>query len=160
MKKERFNGVESSNPLGSVFSPDGRWVSYYSNAEAGVYRIFVQPFPPAGDKYLISKDLGAARHPVWSPDGKEVFYVPALGQFEVVALQTRPTFTFGNPVAVPVGAFVEAAVTTERNYDILPDGKRFIAAIPAEESQRGTPEREIRVVENWFEELKARVPVK
>jgi serine/threonine-protein kinase len=158
-KEERFNGVESSNPLGSVFSPDGRWVSYYSNAE-GVYRVFVQPFPPTGDKYLISKDLGAARHPMWSPDGKEVFYVPALGQFEVVALQTRPTFTFGNPVAVPVGAFVEAAVTTERNYDILPDGNRFITVIPADESQRGNPEREIRVVENWFEELKARVPVK
>ena len=42
-----------------------------------------------------------AHKPAWSADGTELFYVPRIGEFEVVPIITRPTFEFGNPVVVP-----------------------------------------------------------
>ena len=48
-----------------------------------------------------------------------------------------------------------------RNYDITPDGERFLAIFPTEEeAEPPAPERpQINIVQNWFEELKERVPV-
>ena len=41
---------------------------------------YVQPFPPNGTKYQIAR----GGRPAWSRDGKELFYVPAPGQFMAV----------------------------------------------------------------------------
>ena len=49
----------------------------------------------------------------------------------------------------------------ERNYDLTPDGKIVGAVLESEQTQTGTPTApEIRVVLNWSEELKQRVPTK
>lgn len=48
-----------------------------------------------------------------------------------------------------------------RAYDTLPDG-RFVGVVPAELGTRGPitiAAAEFRIVLNWFDELKARVPV-
>jgi hypothetical protein len=45
--------------------------------------------------------------------------------------------------------------TAPRNFDISPIDKRQIGVVDADETQP-----QIRVVLNWFEELKQRVPVK
>jgi hypothetical protein len=77
-----------------------------------------------------------------------------------VSVTTRPTFTFGNPVSVP-RPFVERGPVFERNYDITLDGKRFVGLVVAGQTASGAAAApQIRVVLNWFEELKARVPVK
>jgi hypothetical protein len=44
-----------------------------------------------------------------------------------------------------------------RAYDVMPDG-RFIGIVSAGESQ-DVPRNEVRVVLNWLEELKQRLPV-
>lgn len=69
---------------------------------------------------------------------------------------TQPTVSFGNPRPVSIGTYVSRGVF-EREYDITPDGKRFIGVVvPAGQSgSAGTPQ--INVVVNWFEELKRRV---
>src|SRR5262249_21446869 len=74
-----FPGVEqSSAPTTAVFSPDGRWVAY-SAREKGRLRnsLYVQPFPPTGAKYQINREEDG-HHPLWSSDGKRLFYNPAL----------------------------------------------------------------------------------
>ena len=74
-------------------------------------------------------------------------------------MTTQPSVTFGNPVEM-TRAFTDSSYSTDvRNYDITPDGK-FIGLVDAsEQTQSGTAAAsEIRVVLNWFEELKARVP--
>jgi hypothetical protein len=49
----------------------------------------------------------------------------------------------------------------ERQYDITPDGKRFIGVVAAGESPGVTAgASQIQVVLNWLEELKQRVPVR
>jgi len=156
--------VQSRNPINAVFSPDGRWVAYYSN-ETGSDDIYVQPFPATGAKYQIPKrdPTQNDHHPVWSSDGKELFYIPVPGALAAISVTTRPDFSFGNPVPVP-RKFTTAggsAQTDIRNYDLTPDGKILGLIDTSELIQSGNPGApEFRVVLNWFEELKARVPTK
>ena len=158
-KATAFDAVQSSTPTTAVFSPDGRWLAYTST-ERGTETVYVQPFPATGAKYqILSKAGDAPHHPLWSPDGKELFYIPRAGGFEVVSINTQPTFTFGNPVPVP-RAFGVAANTTPRTFDITPDGK-IVAVVTSGQAQSGAPATpQIQVVLNWFEELKQRVPTK
>jgi hypothetical protein len=52
------------------------------------------------------------------------------------------------------GSYVRHGGPPEVNFDVTPDGQRFLM-LKAVEQQ---PQREIRVVLNWFEELKRLVP--
>jgi Tol biopolymer transport system component len=156
-------GIQSVFPPSATFSPDGRWVAYSATApELRAGNLFVEPFPTTGATYPISKGNGF--HPMWSPDGKELFYSTGGGagisQVVAVSVTTRPTFTFGNPVPVPSG-FLGHGQNAERNNDITSDGKRFLGVVAAGQTASGAPAApQIQVVLNWFEELKARVPVK
>ena len=79
-----------------------------------------------------------------------------------MSVSTQPSFTFGNPVLVlKRHGWRDGGPFMEREYDVTPDGKRFIAVADAAHSQPGAPVApQIQVVLNWFEELKQRVPTK
>ncbi len=158
-KTAPFGAVTSTMPNDAVFSPDGQWVAYSSN-ETGRTALYVQPFPATGAKYqLFAGDAGGPHHQMWSRDGKELFYNPRPGVFEAVGVTTSPTFSFGNPVAVP-RPFLGRPPTVRRPLDMTPGGK-FLALFSLAQSEGGaSPVPEIRVVLNWFEELKQRVPVR
>ena len=151
-KATAFDNVSSTSAIltKSAFSPDGKWVAYASASEGG---LFVQPFPPTGAKYQVSTSGGS---PVWAPNGRELFYVRAAGQFAVVSVTTQPAFGVGNPVPVPT-QFTLPGPTSPRAYDMSPDG-RFIGVPFGTES--GTAASQIQVVLNWSEELKQRVPTR
>ena len=154
-----FGGVKSTLPNGAVFSPDGRWVAY-SSTETGANRVYVQPFPATGAKYqLYAKEGDGGHHILWSPDGKELFYNPRPGAYEAVPVTTQPTFSFGNPIAVP-RPFVSGPPQTRRPFDMTRGGKFVALAMPGQSEPGTSPTVEILVVLNWFEELKQRVPVK
>lgn len=73
----------------------------------------------------------------------------------VVAVETKSTFVAGEARKLfDTSKYITAG---GRPYDVAPDGKRFV--MPTNAVPRGDVNR-IAVVENWFEELKARVPVK
>ena len=121
--------------------------------------IYVQPFPATGAKHqLFIKGTNLAAHKVvWSRDGTELFYVPRIFEFEAVRVTTEPAFAFGNAVSVP-RPFNPGAPNMRSMYDVAPLGK-FLGVIPPGQTQ--APSRsaqQIRVVLNWFEELRARVP--
>ena len=159
-KATPFGGVKDSTiPTNAMFSPDGRWVAYQTG-QAGTTEgtSYVEPFPSDGSKHLIARQGG---RPLWSRDGKELFFVPAPGLFNVVAVKTAPTFTITSPIAVPRG-FGPAAPTEPRTFDIMPDG-RIVGVITVGQSQSESSAQiqvqQIHVVLNWFEELKRLVPV-
>ena len=159
-KATPFGDVRSDRPIGAVFSPDGRWVAY-SSFSGGAGGGYVQPFPATGARYQIPK-LTFDYHPLWTSDGKELFYLPVAGRFAVVSVQMQPSFTFGNPVEMTTVTFTQSHVSNDvRNYDLTPTGK-FVALVdPQEQSRSGTSAApEIRVVLNWFEELKRLVPTR
>jgi serine/threonine-protein kinase len=151
-----FGGVKGSTlPANALFSHDGRRVAYQFG-QPGVTEatLYVEPFPPDGTKQLIAQQGG---RPLWSRDGKELFYVPAPGRFVVVGVvKTAPIPTFTNEVDVPRG-FGPSTPSEPRTFDILPDG-RIVGVVPA--ASRPTQVQQIHVVLNWFEELKAKVPAK
>ena len=151
-----FGGIRSTDQTGALFSPDGRWVAYHAT-EQNSTTVYVQPFPATGARYqLVKRTSDAPHHALWSPDGKEIFFIPTVGVLEAVSVTTRPAFAFGKPVAVP-RPFLAGPPSARRNFDITPDG-RFVATIAAGATSSGpaaTPE--VQVVLNWFEELKARV---
>ena len=145
----------SSLPTNAMFSPDGRWVAYQSGERGqGEATTFVQPFPPTGSRYQIAR----GGRPAWSRDGRELFFVPAPGQFMAVRVRTEPSFAVTSPVAVP-RRFGIADPTSPRPFDTLPDG-RMVGVAPPGMSQSGSGPAQIHVVLNWFEELKARAPRK
>ncbi len=155
-------GIQSVFPPSATFSPDGRWVAYSASEAGGAAgSVFVQPFPTTGATYPISK--GSGFHPMWSPDGRELFYLTGGGsnQFVVVSVTTRPTFTFGNPVPV-ARPFPPSSQRFERNNDITLDGKRFLGVVAAgQNAASGAPAApQIQVVLNWFSELQQRVPTR
>ena len=155
-----FGAVRTFIPTGARFSPDGRWVAY-SSAEPGKTTVYVQPFPATGAKYEVFSKGGAdgPHAAVWSPDGKELFYIPRPGGFEAVSVTTRSTFAFGHPVPVS-RSFNANAPTAPTSYDITPGGK-FMVLVTPQQLESGTQSApQIQVVLNWFEELKAKVPAK
>jgi serine/threonine-protein kinase len=159
----QLDGIESGIPINAVFSPDGHWIAYEAASRAKADRgnprfVYVEPFPQQpGVKHQISDEGG--HHPLWS--GKELSYIPGPGRFVGVNVETQPSFSVGNPVNIARVFQIANGPVDVRNHDVTPDGKRFIgisAALTADESGASLPE--IRVVLNWFTELKARVPIK
>ena len=145
-----FGDVKGSAlPTDAMFSPDGRWIAYQTGGVGmGEGETYVQPFPPTRAKYQIAH----GGRPLWSRDGKELFFVPAPGQFMAVTINASPTFTFTNPVSVPRG-FGVAIPASPRTFDMMADG-RFVGIAP-QHSQSGSGPAQIRVVLNWTEELNA-----
>ena len=65
-----------------MFSPDGRWLAYFSN-ESGQQEVYVRPFPGPGGLQQISNDGGA--FPAWSRTRPELFYRDFTTQQMMVA---------------------------------------------------------------------------
>ena len=142
-----------------ALSPDGRWIAYQSN-ESGEPEIYVQPFPNVDDgKWQVSTSGGF--DPVWSPDGRQLFFISGgqQGHLMVAEVETAPTFSRSTPTqAVSLAAlFVGFG---GRRFDLAPDGERFIALSRGGGSQAAgdDPFTGLIIIENWFQELTERVP--
>jgi Tol biopolymer transport system component len=72
-------------------SPDGKWMAYTSN-ESGQNQIYVRPFPgvESGGRWQVSADGGDS--PLWSPDGRELFYRSGNAAM-AVSVKTDRTFS-------------------------------------------------------------------
>jgi Tol biopolymer transport system component len=90
---------------------------------------------------------------VWNPNGRELFYRSG-DKMMAVDIATQPSFASGKPRMLFEGQYSPAPGTTP-NYDVSPDGQRFLMIKPSEAGEAPT---QINVVLNWFEELKQRVP--
>jgi serine/threonine-protein kinase len=167
-KATPYGGVESREPIGSVFSPDGRWIAYSSTPASAVgggfspsRGVYIQPVPPTGARYQIPKQQGLDFHPVWGPKGDELFYVPsaASGLLTAVRVTTQPGIVFGSATSLPARVTASRLSNEARAHDILPDG-RFVGFVGATDTDApdALQAGQMRVVLNWFEELKQRVP--
>jgi Tol biopolymer transport system component len=160
-KAEPFPGISSTEPIDSVFSPDGRWIAYRLNPDArgpdtGVY---VQPFPPTGARYQVPR-VQFDYHPVWTPDGGSLVFVPSgsLRQMAIVRVMAeRGVVTFGPPAMAPAAVTGFLSSSNPRAHDILADGRLVGLIAPSGDTASilgAGAGSQIRVVLNWFEELK------
>jgi len=99
---------------------------------------------------------------VWASKGAELLYVPsaASAQIVVASFSTKPGVTFGSPATVPARVTGNRLSGATRAWDVLPDGRMVGLVQPTEANSPVTTAPQIRMVLNWFEELKARVPIK
>jgi Tol biopolymer transport system component len=134
-----------------ALSPDGHWLAYASD-ESGTHEVYVRPFPDTKSaKKLVSS--GGGNFPRWSRDGRELFYTDLNRYMIAVPVTLQPVFSAGLPKSL-----FPALLFAGGGFDVSPDGKRFImsglvggATIKPDE---------LVVVQNFFEELRAKVKPK
>ena len=95
--------------------------------------------------------------PLWSRDGRELFYYLAPGIVLAAPVMTGTTFTAGTPAVVFKGTYLSPQ--TGRMYDVTPDGRRFLMVKEARAPGEAPPTRQLVVVQNWLDELRRLVPV-
>jgi Tol biopolymer transport system component len=140
-------GAREESP---ALSPDGRLLAYASD-ESGTSEIYVRPFPDVTSaRWQVSLSGGST--PVWARSGRELFYLNGRQELVAVELRPGPGFSVGEPRAL----FPASGYNLGGNvqvYDVTPDGRRFVMV----RSLSGDGETELVLVQNWFEELRARV---
>jgi len=118
------------------FSPDGKWLTYLSD-ESGRNEVYVQPFPPTGEKHQISSS--GAHAPRWSRGG-EIFWVDPSNHLTVTAVATTPAFRIGaSETLFPID---QPGFVIPR-YDAMPDGNVLVIAPVRAQSKPMT------LVVNW-----------
>jgi len=95
------------------FSPNSDYVAYTSG-ESGQFEVYVQPFPPDGNRWTVSSDVG--EEPIWSPDGDKLYYRSGNNWMEV-RYTLEPTFSAGVPELLFSGHYVNVP---GYSYDISP----------------------------------------
>jgi serine/threonine-protein kinase len=109
--------------LAPAVSPDGRWIAYSSN-ESGRREVYVRPFPETGSaQYQVSVDGGTV--PLWSHDGRELFFIDAATNMVSVPVIPGPGFQHGQPQILFSAASFQLSAFFHP-YDVTPDGKRFV----------------------------------
>jgi serine/threonine-protein kinase len=133
----------------SAFSPDGKWVVYQSD-ESGRSEIYVRSFAAGGGKWQISEDGGT--YPRWSRNGSEIFYRTGDGVIAVPVSAAGNSLRVDRPELRVQGAFARIAVSgfTYADYDVHPDGKRFVLFQADEGASNWTHARRVT---NWLEGL-------
>jgi Tol biopolymer transport system component len=109
----------------SRISPDGRWIAYSSN-ETGRQEVWVEPLPPTGQRYRMTQTGG--RHPLWSPDGSALFFDQDGQMFRMEISLAANSPKAGEPKGLPIKGFQQGP--RRRQFDLMPDGKRFVMLFP------------------------------
>jgi Tol biopolymer transport system component len=130
---------------GARFSPDGAWVAYQSN-ETGIPEVFIRSFPAGTDKMQVSQDGG--HRPVWSRDGKEVFFLSGDVDMMAATVIKKPTLTVGTPKILFRTPIDPGSASVFYQFDVHPDG-RFAMIVP--ETDAPQP---FNVILNWQRLLK------
>jgi len=142
--KTRPLAVTPFNELSANVSPDSAYAAYSSD-ESGRSEVYAVPMSGAGDRLTVSTEGGSG--PVWSRDGKELFYRAGDDLVSVEVLSLKPLRLGARKRLFDVSAFEPAYF---HDFDVSADGQRFLF-IRAEPETRPT---RIDVILNWFPELK------
>jgi len=128
-------------------SPDCKWVAYISN-ESGPYLLYVRPFlnNDISGRWQISNDV--SEEPIWSPDGKTLYYRVNGSKLASISFSTSPTVTFGLQNIV-IDDFPGLYSSSWLSYGITSDSKYFITTSPV----GGEKYNKMNVILNWTNEI-------
>ena len=97
-------------------------------------------------------------NPRWAPSGEELFYQDSQGRIVAVEVETESGFIPGSSDVLIDGPD-GSRLGLNLNYDIDLDAKRFLLVKEISATSDEAADSQFTVVLNWFEELKARVPL-
>src|SRR5262249_29691012 len=118
--------------------------------EAGSTQVYVTSFPGPGGKRQVS--TGGGREPIWRRDSKELFF---LAEGKLMAAEVKAngsSLDIGDPQLLfdaHLALSGAANLGVRRDYDVAPDGKRFLILTAGEESSAP-----LNLVVNWTADLK------
>ncbi len=126
-------------------SPDGRWITF-STDESGRQEVVVQAFPGPGARIQVSAHGGS--EPVWSRDGKRLFY---RGDGHLMAARVNTDNGFAVVARDTLFADIyQYAANPHANYDVMADGSHFVFLKSASEG-------DMIVVTNWTSAVRSRM---
>jgi len=119
--------------------------------------VYVRAFPDNGTRWLISN--GGGTMPVWSRNGRELFYRTEDNRIMVTTYAVRgDTFVADRPRLWSDARLANTGMTP--NFDLAPDGRRFVVLMPAEGAGPPDVQSHVTLVVNFFDELRRIAPVK
>lgn len=152
-----------------AISPRGGRIAYVSDRD-GPPNVYVERFPDGGGRVPITTDGGQS--PLWSADGSELFY-RRLSDGAIMVVAVEGGERFGRASVLIDGGYQTGAY----EYDYDAERRRFLMVKPADGNapapgdplgtdglsatgETGAARQRIIVVENWFEYLEERIPVR
>jgi len=115
----------------------------YSSDESGRREIYVQPFPGPGEKVTISTNGGS--YPVWSRDGRELFFRQGDAMMVVDVMTTGRVFRATRERQL----FTAKDLGFREGFDVSIDGKRFLMV----HREAGSSPTKLDVVLNCLRDL-------
>jgi hypothetical protein len=92
---------------------------------------------------------------MWAHSGRELFYMDDSAFIVSVTIETEPTFRVLSQE--PLFGLSQGLFNTNTGfYDVSPDDQRFLMGRRAIDAVAEGEDPELILVQNWFEELKAR----
>jgi eukaryotic-like serine/threonine-protein kinase len=130
------------------FSPDGKFVAFTMSGTGGP-QVFIIPFPSGNGMWQVSIDGG--RWPRWRHDGKELYFASTRNVLTAVDIREKGNnLEVGRPVSLfPVHPSLRTYRSGMIDFDVSPDGKRFLLNSAADENTRP-----LTLVVNWMAALK------
>jgi serine/threonine-protein kinase len=142
--------------LAPRFSPDGHWLAYLSNAFGGP-ELIVRPFPNV-DAARIQISTAGANPPLWSPDGRALYYREInTGSMIEAEVEYEPVFrVVGRRVLFSTVGFMSNE--NHWQHDLSGDGQRFLMLRQGGDQGEGAVTRPGAhvLVENLLTEIEAR----
>jgi serine/threonine-protein kinase len=128
---------------GPQVSPDGQWLLYVSD-ETGRMEVYLRPMSGPDRKWPVSTDGGL--HPLWSRDGRQVFYRSGQRML-AVDVTTTPDVRLGAPRVLFERRYAFGPNVTFPNFSLSADGRDFLMV---QEEPGG---RHFDLVLNWMQNL-------
>lgn len=134
------------------FSPDGKWLAYWSRSSNGL-QIHVRPTSGQAGLWMITTAQAAAGMPMWSHSSSDLLFRQSPDSPMMAAHYTAQGDTF-----VADKPRLWMANTNGLIADLSPDGKRLLAIVSQRAAAATPVAHEIVFLQNFFDELRRRAP--
>lgn len=136
-----------------AISPDGQWLAYVSN-RTGSAEVYVRPYSNLSEAE-IQISVGGGYQPRWTSDGRELVY-RGPSDLMIAEITTEPDFLAGRPA--PVLSLGDYLYYDLANFDIAPDGQRFLMVKQMTEGE--FPVSRVVIVQNWLNDAARRIALR
>ena len=118
----------------------------------------VRPYPDVTSGHW-QVSTGGGTRPLWSRDGRELFYVSPTNALMRVVVERAASWAATTPtMLLKDGSVTTTGNNVGRTYDISPDGQRFL--VLKQMNVSNAPPVQLTVVEHFDEMLKRLAPTK